>query len=496
MSIATIEGAKEGLTTLRFSRFQQLPDHVRARIWSITASVPRVVEVHECHGSTYSSPARTVRHETRMRSCTRPPAILSVNHESRTQALSIYTSIYSELNSPDHYLRPVPIYVNPAVDITYRGKNSCKRGDSFKIYYKNYGVDCEPLAATPTLAVDIIALRPRRPMKAPVFDYDGWDSMLGQWRPWIGQFEHYPMSQAAEEIMACAEKGLKEVILVVGNEDDLSDITLVPAKPFSQSPSDAFYQAERNAQALRAALTLKSPAPPTVKIMTPKRLPLQSFSFFPKLPQEIQNMIWHHASIVPRVISIEHTGGLGCDECQIKNVRAPSLLHVCRASRTIQQAQYTRPIDLRGEDRLYRYYNHALDTVHLPMYGINPAKLAGYRSVAVSNSYSSCDRFTGKEAKALRCEEIVILAEKGALKRTRRCELELEPVKKPAQRDYDATYFAKTSLEWSMGKRSESWKKYQAKRRAKGLVTLDWVMPEVKVARLKAVTQIVSPYDY
>lgn len=94
------------------------------------------------------------------------------------------------------------------------------------------------------------------------------------------------------------------------------------------------------------------------------------------------------------------------------------------------------------------------------------------------------------------CEEIVILAEKGALNRMARCELELEPVKKPAQGDYDATYFAKTSLEWSMGEKLESWKKYQAKRRAKWLVSLDWVMPEVKVARLKAVTQIVSPYNY
>jgi hypothetical protein len=321
--------------------------------------------------------------------------------------------------------------------------------------------------------------------------------MLGRERPWIGQIEQYSMSKAAEEIMACARNGLKEVILVVGNDDDLSDITLIPTKPLSQSRSDIFHQAELKAKALTAALAaLKMGTPPAVKVMSPQRLPLQSFSFFPKLPQEIQNLIWHHASNIPRVISIRHTGGLGCDECQIKNVRAPSLLHACRASRAIQQAKYTRPMNLRGEDRPYKYYNPGLDTIHLPMYGINYSKLAGFRSVAVSYSYSFCDRFTGKDAKVLCCEEIVILAEKGALERTRRCELELVAVEKPAECRYDASYYAKTTLEWSMEEKLESWKKYQAKRRAKGLVTYDWVMPEVKAARLKVVTQIVSPYSY
>jgi hypothetical protein len=100
------------------------------------------------------------------------------------------------------------------------------------------------------------------------------------------------------------------------------------------------------------------------------------------------------------------------------------------------------------------------------------------------------------DAKTLRCEEIVVLAEKGALERTRRCELQLVPVKKPAGCHYDATLDAKSSLEWSMKKKLGSWKKYQAKRRAKGLFSSDWVMPDVKAARLRAVTQIVSPYGY
>lgn len=482
-----------------FISFQQLPDHVRSRIWTFAASIPRVVEVHESHETSYGGPSRTCEHITRIRSHTRPPAILSVNHESRTLALSIYASIYSELNTLEKYSRrgPVPIYVNPRVDITYRGKDSCRNGDAFKIRYKNYGVDWEPIAATPTLAVDISALRPRRPVRAPVLDYDGRMGSLSQpGRPWVGQFEQYSMGQAADEIMSCARNGLKELIIVVGNNDDLTDITLVPAEPLFQSTSDIFYQALLKAKALIAALAvLNMGTPPTVKVMTPLRLPLKLFPHFPKLPVEIQHLIWHHASNIPRVISVEHTGGLECGDAKIKNVRAPSLLHVCRQSRAIQEAKYLWPINIRG-DQPYRYYNPLIDTIHLPMYGQSYARWCGFRAIAVENSYSFHDRFSGKEAKALCCDKIVILTEGVLGKRMKRCELVLDEAPKPKDGKWDCEWHAKEHLEWSMNEKLEAWNKYIAKRRLKGLESEEWVVPRVEVARLEAVTQTVSPYSY
>jgi hypothetical protein len=151
---------------------------------------------------------------------------------------------------------------------------------------------------------------------------------------------------------------------------DFPEITLILATPASQCASDTFHQAELKAEALRYALALKSPTPPTIKIMTPKRLPLTLFPFFAELPQETQDIIWSYACNTTRVITIEHTGGAGSDEVKIKNHRVSPILHACQASRSIQKVKYTRAISLPG-DQPYPYYNPLLDTVHLPMCRIN-----------------------------------------------------------------------------------------------------------------------------
>jgi hypothetical protein len=492
-----------------FPSFQQLPDDVRARIWRLAAFVPRVVSVYEEHSSTYGyNPAtkeETCEDATRIKSHTRPPAILSVNRESRTQALCVYVSMYTEYNTLHKYSckGPTPIYTNPFVDITYRGKQSCRWGDAFKIRYGDYAVpsgDIEPLAATSTLAVDIVAVRRVRPISTPSICDE--KALLQQ--AFANRMAN-PTLTAAEQILACAEKGLKELIIIVGNDDDLSEITLIPATPISKSASDIFHQAELKAEALRYALALNSPTPPTVRVMTPKRLPLIPFPFFPKFPQEIQNIIWSYACEVPRVIAIEHTGGLLCDEVKIKNPRVPPLLHACQTSRAILKAKLTRGISLPG-DRYYPYYNPLVDTVHLPMYGISSAKLGNhrFRSVAVSNSHSFGERFTGADAKALRTEEIVILAGGGARARTK-CEVMIVPARTYPGGDGDRSRFdcrafeassEKYHLEESMRKKLRSWEKYQARRRRKGLSSPDWIVPKVKIARLMAVTQVLSPYSY
>jgi hypothetical protein len=59
-------------------------------------------------------------HATILMSTTRPPASLSVSRESRAVALTIYKAMDEGVRTEGSRLN-IPIYVNPAVDILYRG---------------------------------------------------------------------------------------------------------------------------------------------------------------------------------------------------------------------------------------------------------------------------------------------------------------------------------------------------------------------------------------
>ena len=102
-----------------------------------------------------------------MISKTRPPAVLSVCRESRIQALTIYKAVDDGIRTktPKFSFCDRPIYVNPEVDIVYRNKFAGDKGDAFRMRCKKWVVDTEPMAFTPTLAVDLIALISPRKLK-------------------------------------------------------------------------------------------------------------------------------------------------------------------------------------------------------------------------------------------------------------------------------------------------------------------------------------------
>ena len=82
----------------QFHRFADLPEKLRVDLWTHTSHEPRVVGVFEEHDPFYTSEIYNVHainkgHMTILMSTTRPPAILSVCHESRAVALNIYTAM-------------------------------------------------------------------------------------------------------------------------------------------------------------------------------------------------------------------------------------------------------------------------------------------------------------------------------------------------------------------------------------------------------------------
>lgn len=176
----------------QFHSFSKLPEAIRLQIWTHVANFPRVVGTCEIHDHT--------EYVTHAISTTRPPAVLGVCREARSLALTIYKPILDDIRTKDTDFDR-PIYVNPEVDTIYRGKEACRQGDAFRVRGRNLVPG--PVCGARTLAVDTIALgvlrKPDLNVNLPV-----------------------------PEIVRCARKGIREVMVVVGNDDDLSEVTLVP----------------------------------------------------------------------------------------------------------------------------------------------------------------------------------------------------------------------------------------------------------------------------
>jgi hypothetical protein len=145
--------------------------------------------------------------------------------------------------------------------------------------------------------------------------------------------------ETRDEVIKCSEKGLREIIFVVGNDDDKSEITFEPLHPdpSQRSPreSNAFEKAEQFKAGLGWSWELeKATCPlPIVKVMTVQRKPLQQFTLFPRLPIEIQLSIWEFARVsYPRVLTMiiadDDDNGP-----ELYNYRPPALTHACRISR-------------------------------------------------------------------------------------------------------------------------------------------------------------------
>lgn len=106
--------------------------------------------------------------------------------------------------------------------------------------------------------------------------------------------------ECASQIVACGRAGVTEIILVVGNDDDAAEVTLVALETIPHQETGRFKQALLAAERLRTAVRAlwnqgdhdAGSQAPQIKLMTDQRKPLQTFAPFPRLPLEIQAEIW------------------------------------------------------------------------------------------------------------------------------------------------------------------------------------------------------------
>ncbi|PMD32938.1 hypothetical protein L207DRAFT_590012 [Hyaloscypha variabilis F] len=488
----------------RFDRFRELPKNVRLHVWLYAASVPRVVSVFEMH-TVKGRPNADAMFETVMISRTRPPAIISVCHESRSTALQIYKAMDEDVRTKGTQF-DAPIYVNPKVDIVLRGKRACREGDAFRHRRGEWIRESKPCASTRTLAVDLLAVTGRRddPITSRLRkDYNTRDDGA----IFSDEFIDLLSVTTIQQIAACAVNGMEDLIIVFGNDDDASKVTLVPLNP------NKYQWTPREKGALRVVAQLRkdlldhwrdpgngplfTTSPPNISVMTVQMVPTPSFPQFQKLPIELQDMVWTHALQHPQIITAINRKD---DKAYIGTTRQPSLLSVCRASRQlyIKQASHNLP----GQYGVY--YTSAVDTVLLNIIpGYNFKAYAKYelRSIGIPASIST--PLSASEVRAFHgLREIVILI--GG--RQGDCQIQLVDFEQQAtspcdSSSRDCSSFAQSpfiyanSLRKDLERHSKVWNAVQQSKK-KGKASIEWVMPTVRVARMVPISETASPYMY
>jgi hypothetical protein len=229
-------------------------------------------------------------------------------------------------------------------------------------------------------------------------------------------------------------KWVRKVMIVVGNDDDLSEVILIPFdKPLGERSAreqKAFMEvcSLRRSVKRHWAEHVQSTYPefrtvlaPAVTLMTVKRAPLKSFPRFPDLPVEIQYMILRFAYFRPRMLNIVYSkahNGLS-----ILNYRQPAVTHACHVGHDLQRKEQGLMVD---NTDYYTNYSPDIDTVCLLFNRAPPRKFSklNVSSIAIPFDWRGL-QFTAADAKMFTgLEEIVLLVGR----QRAGCNVELLPI--------------------------------------------------------------------
>ncbi|CZR63561.1 uncharacterized protein PAC_13458 [Phialocephala subalpina] len=271
---------------------------------------------------------------------------------------------------------------------------------------------------TQALAVDIKAV-PRR-NKRPTFD----EEKYCRYAKYFGE----------------GKAGVRYIILVVGNDDDICEVTLI-----SFEYGHTYSTRERGNAGGGESLS---------KACGPLRKPLQLFTGFPKLPTEVQDMIWNLAMNVPRVLKL--LGAYDGRQHPLAN-RQPSLF---------------------SSGKRKTYYRNWIDTLQLEaieFWGEQVLPKA-VSSLGLPFSWIQAEDFNSRDVKYLQGnDEIVVLQGE----RVANCEMELVPHNIPCEPESDKLEGEKTQsyvneLLKEMEKKLKKLKTHEEKSKKQGKSSPDW----------------------
>jgi hypothetical protein len=148
-----------------------------------------------------------------------------VSREARTYALTKYTAINEKLldKEGDEEVNKSPVYVNAEVDVVYRGKTPCEIEHAFAIEAAPHLRDGRiPVAFSKVLAVDLFTIIP--------YSLSSTARMCLRWGADEEEIKHFPkpkfFENRAADIVALAQNGVTEIIVVLDNNDNMTKFEL------------------------------------------------------------------------------------------------------------------------------------------------------------------------------------------------------------------------------------------------------------------------------
>lgn len=108
-----------------FTLFANLPPELRLEIWRIVANQPRILEVEDYGRINQGVHGRIIKMGQQAR---KPPAIMSVNVESRYEGIRFYSWVTFDSWEPSAFHESKRyIFYNPHADVIYFGAHTCLR---------------------------------------------------------------------------------------------------------------------------------------------------------------------------------------------------------------------------------------------------------------------------------------------------------------------------------------------------------------------------------
>lgn len=322
---------------------------------------------------------------------------------------------------------------------------------------------------------------------------------------------------SADGLLQIKQNGVTTISVIVGNDDDESEVTLIPMRTSNTMYSDLTPRekgALEEIQFLKDSLAehwLKeqelnvesyiNTSPPTIKAVTVKRKPIPKFHQFQLLPAELQDMIWKYTLQTPKCSSVEYM--TDSEEYHFCVNRPPAIFFVNRASRHIAM---TRPYWNTHQGGKLAYFTPAIDTIRPKPDSTNVprdfSRIPGVVSVGIQWSSRMSD-FLGAQAKQyVGLQEVVIIIGN----RRSECQMELVPLQRSCLPDprkdlmfHHQVKVAQTYarfLEMDMEKASRKWKTYQRRRVKQGKSSPDWIVPKVRIAHMRPICHTESVYSY
>ena len=184
-----------------------------------------------------------------------------------------------------------------------------------------------------------------------------------------------PQSEGISEHAPCLEKSLHTSPCLLHCRHIMTPTTIGASKcsrvdiksPFQSGPGSVYAEAMKPKPSSMAAIAPRSVTRTKKASIMRER---GAFELFPKLPLEIQRMIWKEAAMVPQVVLIERNPDIPWVAAPTSSAKPPSVLHACSESRRVALPQYEISFSRTVAEGTGIYFNFSRDALAFKGYEV------------------------------------------------------------------------------------------------------------------------------